>query len=138
VERVNWLLRIVRRCSTRQSDISIIRRRAYICRNKRVNTVQERRNQCSSACIQTRLWAGRPGFNSRQEQWWDFFSSPPRPNRLWGPPNLLSNGYRWFRGGGGGGENGRGVKPTTHLLLVSRSKHVPLYFHSSTSSYGGA
>jgi hypothetical protein len=22
------------------------------------------------------------------------FSSPRRPNRLWGPPNLLSNGYR--------------------------------------------
>jgi hypothetical protein len=24
----------------------------------------------------------------------NFFSSPPRPNRLWGPPSLLSNGYR--------------------------------------------
>jgi hypothetical protein len=22
------------------------------------------------------------------------FSSPPRPERLWGPPNLLSNGYQ--------------------------------------------
>jgi hypothetical protein len=22
------------------------------------------------------------------------FCSPPRPYRLWGPPNLLSNGYR--------------------------------------------
>jgi hypothetical protein len=22
------------------------------------------------------------------------FSSPSRPDRLWGPPNLLSNGYR--------------------------------------------
>jgi hypothetical protein len=22
------------------------------------------------------------------------FSSPRRPDRLWGPPNLLSNGYR--------------------------------------------
>jgi hypothetical protein len=25
---------------------------------------------------------------------WEFFSSPPRPERLWGPPSLLSNGYR--------------------------------------------
>jgi hypothetical protein len=24
-----------------------------------------------------------------------FLSSPRRPNRLWGPPSLLSNGYRW-------------------------------------------
>jgi hypothetical protein len=25
---------------------------------------------------------------------WEFFSSPPRPERLWGPPSLLSNGYQ--------------------------------------------
>jgi hypothetical protein len=25
---------------------------------------------------------------------WEFFSSPPRPERLWGPPSLLSNGYK--------------------------------------------
>jgi hypothetical protein len=25
---------------------------------------------------------------------WEFFFSPPRPDRLWGPPSLLSNGYR--------------------------------------------
>jgi hypothetical protein len=24
---------------------------------------------------------------------WEFFSSPPRPDRLWGPPSPLSNGY---------------------------------------------
>jgi hypothetical protein len=24
------------------------------------------------------------------------FFSPRRPDRLWGPPNLLSNGYRWL------------------------------------------
>jgi hypothetical protein len=24
---------------------------------------------------------------------WEFFSKPPRPERLWGPPSLLSNGY---------------------------------------------
>jgi hypothetical protein len=25
---------------------------------------------------------------------WELFSSPPRPERLWGPPSLLSNGYQ--------------------------------------------
>jgi len=25
---------------------------------------------------------------------WEFFSSPPRPERLWGPSSLLSNAYR--------------------------------------------
>jgi hypothetical protein len=31
------------------------------------------------------------GFESRQGL--EFFSSPPHPNRLWGPPSLLSNRY---------------------------------------------
>jgi len=30
----------------------------------------------------------------------EFFYSPPRPDRLWGPPSLLSNGYRGFFHGG--------------------------------------
>jgi hypothetical protein len=25
---------------------------------------------------------------------WEFFSSSPRPDRLWGPPSFLSNGYQ--------------------------------------------
>jgi hypothetical protein len=25
---------------------------------------------------------------------WEFFFSPPRPERLWGPPSILSNGYQ--------------------------------------------
>jgi hypothetical protein len=25
---------------------------------------------------------------------WEFFSSPPRPELLWGPPSLLSSGYQ--------------------------------------------
>jgi len=25
---------------------------------------------------------------------WEFFSSPPCPELLWGPPSLLSNGYK--------------------------------------------
>jgi hypothetical protein len=36
------------------------------------------------------LWAGRPGFD--YWKWEKFFFSPQRPNRLWGPPSLLSNG----------------------------------------------
>jgi len=30
---------------------------------------------------------------------WEFFSSPPHPNWLWGPPSLLSNWYRRFSTG---------------------------------------
>jgi hypothetical protein len=51
---------------------------------------------------------------------WEFFSSPPRPERFWGSPSLLSNGYQglfpW-------GPSGRGVKLTTHLHLVTKSKN---------------
>jgi hypothetical protein len=32
----------------------------------------------------------------------EFFSSPPRPDRLWGPPSLLSNGYYGLFTEGGG------------------------------------
>jgi hypothetical protein len=46
-----------------------------------------------------------------------FLISPQRPDRLCGPLSLLSNGYR-------------GVKLTTHLHLVPRSRMVELYLHS--------
>jgi hypothetical protein len=47
------------------------------------------------------------------------FFSPRRPDRLWGSPTLLSNGYRllFLRG-----QSGWGVKLTTHLQLVPRSR----------------
>jgi len=38
------------------------------------------------------------GFDFRRG--WEFFSSPPRPERLRGPPNLLSNGYQVLFPGG--------------------------------------
>jgi hypothetical protein len=42
----------------------------------------------------TLMEPGRSGFYPREGQGRDFFSSPPRPDQLWSPPNLLSNGYR--------------------------------------------
>jgi hypothetical protein len=56
------------------------------------------------------------------------FSSPRRPERLSGPPSPLSNGYqRLFPRR----YSGRGVKLTTHLQLVPRSRKFasinPLY-----------
>jgi hypothetical protein len=47
------------------------------------------------------------------------FSSPYRPDRLWNPPSLLSNGY-W--GLFLQELSGRGVNLTTHLQLVPRSR----------------
>jgi hypothetical protein len=41
-----------------------------------------------------RLRAGWQGLNSWQGQCRIGFSSPPRPERLWGPPSFLPIGYR--------------------------------------------
>jgi hypothetical protein len=61
---------------------------------------------------------------------WEFFYSPPRPDRLWGPLSLLFSGYQGSLPGG---------KPAvaSHLHLVPRSKNEwsytfipPIVFHS--------
>jgi hypothetical protein len=48
----------------------------------------------------TRLQAGWLRFNPWQDKWRDFFSSPPHPDWLFSPPNLLSGalspGVKWL------------------------------------------
>jgi hypothetical protein len=49
----------------------------------------------SSGGIVTRLWAGQLGFQVLiPGRGWEFFSSPPHLEWLWGPPSLLSKGYQ--------------------------------------------
>jgi len=58
---------------------------------------------------------------SRLGTGWEFFSSLSRPDRFWGPSSPLSNGYRDFFPWG---QSGQGVKLTTHLHLMPRSKNA--------------
>jgi hypothetical protein len=72
-------------------------------------------------------WTARVRFPAR------FIFSPQRPLRLWGPPSLLSNGYRglFLRG-----QSSRGLNLTTHLHLVPRSRMVELYLRSPIRLHG--
>jgi hypothetical protein len=64
------------------------------------------------------------------------FSSKSRPDRLWCPPSLLSNRYRGLLFPG---SSGRGVKLTTHLQLVPRSrKYGSIYPLTHTPSWRSA
>jgi hypothetical protein len=73
----------------------------------------------SSVGIATSYGMGDWGVGVRVPVGSRIFSSPDRPGRLWGPPKLLSNGYRGLFSRG---LSGRGVKLTTHLQLVPRSR----------------
>jgi hypothetical protein len=53
-----------------------------------------------------------------------FFSTLQRPDRLWGPPSLVSYGYRRLLPRG---YSSRGVKRTTHLHQMPRSRMMELY-----------
>jgi hypothetical protein len=74
----------------------------------------------SSVGIATDYGLDGPGIESR---WGAKFSA--RPDRPWGPPSLLYNGYRVFPGG----KVRPGVLLTTHPLLAPRSwksRAIPL------------
>ena len=80
----------------------------------------------SSVNIATDYGPDGPGIES---QWGEIFLLPDRP---WGPPSLLYNGYRVFPGV----ESGRGVTQTSHPLLVPRSKdRVELYLLLSLRAF---
>jgi hypothetical protein len=47
--------------------------------------------------IVNRLWVGRPrNRGSFMDNSKTLLSSPQHPDRFWGPPSLLSNGYRGY------------------------------------------
>ena len=57
-----------------------------------------------------------------------------RPDRPWGPPSLLYNGYRVFPGGRGG--RGVGLTPHPHLVPWSRkSRAIPLLLYGPYGLY---
>jgi hypothetical protein len=63
------------------------------------------------------------------------FSSPHRPDQLWGPPNLLSNGYS------GGGALSPGVKRPGHEAdhsppTSAEVENLDLYNHSPIHLHG--
>jgi hypothetical protein len=57
-----------------------------------------------------------------------FIPSPQLPDRLSGPPSLLSNGH-W-------GKSGRGMKLTTHFHLEPRLRKVELHLRSPIRLHG--
>jgi hypothetical protein len=69
-------------------------------------------------CVATSYRLDNQGVGVRAPVGIRIISSPRCPDRLWGPPNLVSNGYQRLipRGWSGGG-----LKLTTHLKLVPRS-----------------
>jgi len=59
----------------------------------------------------------------------DFFSSPPRPDRLWGPHILLSNGYRChFPGDKAAGRETDHSSPSTSMAWCLTRHRILLQF----------
>jgi hypothetical protein len=65
---------------------------------------------------------------------WEFFSSPPRPDRLWGPPSLLN---QWVPRTLNPGIK-RPEREADHLPPPSAEvkEFVALYFHSPIRLHG--
>jgi len=61
---------------------------------KEKSLVIQVRSRNNSVSTGNGIRAGRPGFNCRQGQLWNFFYHPSSQDRLWGPFSLLSNSYR--------------------------------------------
>jgi hypothetical protein len=105
---------------TKRSQISIILIYLYIYIYVYIYTVFYR-SWDSAVSIATGYVMEDRGIGVRVPVVSRIFSSPYRPDRFWGPPNLLPNGYRgFFRRE----KSGRGVKLTTHLQLVRRSRKL--------------
>jgi hypothetical protein len=65
---------------------------AYVCINFTPNLYFEVRSRDNSV---VQRWAtGWMIGSSSPGRGWEFLSSPPCPDRLWGPTSLLSNGYQ--------------------------------------------
>jgi hypothetical protein len=95
-------------------------------------TIASYQNPDTSVGIATEYGLDSQGFHSRQGQEISVFST--MSNSGLSPVETLI----WYRGFFPRGWSCRGLKLTTHLHLVSRSKVVELYLHSHTSSRRGA
>jgi hypothetical protein len=89
----------------------------------------------SAVGIATSYWLDDRGVGVRVPRGSRIFTSPCRPDRLWVPPNLLSNGYRRIFPQG---YSCRVVKLTTHVQLVSRSNRGSVHPLPYTTSWRSA
>jgi hypothetical protein len=88
----------------------------------------------SSVSIVSWLWTGRLGdWSSIHGRGKGFFLLCP--DRLWGPPSLLYNGYRG--GPFSGAKRSRGVTLTIHSYLVPRSRMGRSYTSSPPKHHHG-
>jgi hypothetical protein len=90
---------------------------------------------CSSVSIVTRLWVGRSGFHSRQDQGISLFCTTV-PRSAMGP---IQPAIHWAPGALSGGETTSGLKLTTHLHLMATlimRGAVPLLPHKSSCRGG--
>jgi hypothetical protein len=83
----------------------------------------------SAVGIATGFWLDDGGVGVLVRVGSRIFTCPCRPDRLWGSPDLLSNGYRglFFQG-----KSGRSVKLTTHLQLMPRSRKYGSIPHTAS------